>query len=120
MAAITINSHLALARDLTRMLDSQFKIGGFRFGLDPILGLIPGGGDVISLALSLYVIWIAVQMRIPADKLVIMLGNVTYDFFVGFIPILGDIHDFTFKANSKNLKIIQEYAPGGIFDAEEE
>ncbi len=120
MAAITINSHLALARDLTRMLDSQFKIGGFRFGLDPILGLIPGGGDIVSLALSLYIVWIAVQMRVPGDKLAAMLGNVTYDFFVGFIPILGDIHDFTFKANTKNLKILQEFAPGGVFDGEVE
>lgn len=115
---ITINNHLAIAKDLTRILESQFRIGNLKFGLDPILGLIPGVGDLISLTLSFYIIWIAVQMRVPADKLTQMMGNITYDFFIGIIPIFGDIADFVFKANTKNLKILSEYAPSGIFEGE--
>src|SRR3989344_8067950 len=106
---ISINNHLAIAKDLTRSLESQFRIGNFKFGLDPILGLFPGGGDLIALGLSFYIVWIAVQMRIPADKLAQMMGNIAYDFFIGIIPLIGDIADFAFKANTRNLKILSEY-----------
>lgn len=115
---ITEKHHLLIAANLTRMLESQFKIGKYRFGLDPILGLIPGGGDIISLALSFYIIWIAIQMRIPVDKLIQMMGNVVYDFFLGFIPILGDIADFAYKANTRNLEILKQYAPNDILEGE--
>lgn len=118
MVAAAINNHLALARDLTRLLESQFKIGNFRFGLDPILGLIPGGGDLVALGLSFYIVWIGVQMRVPTDKLAMMMGNIAYDFFLGIIPIIGDIADFTFKANTKNLKILSEFAPEGVYEGE--
>lgn len=118
MATIAINNHLALAKDLTRLLETQFRIRNFKFGLDPILGLIPGVGDFVALILSFYIVWIGIQMRVPPDKLVLMMGNIAYDFFLGIIPILGDIADFTFKANTKNLKILSEFAPEGIFEGE--
>lgn len=110
--------HYQNAKIFTRLLESQFKIGKRTFGLDPILGLFPGLGDITGLILSFYIIWIAIRARAPADKIVMMMGNVLYDFLVGFIPILGDVADFTFKANTRNLKILEEFIPAEIYEGQ--
>lgn len=98
-------------KQLTRLLDNAFKVPGTdcRVGLDPILGIIPGGGDAVSLAISAYIIYQAAQLGVPRGKLFAMAANVGLDAAVGAIPILGDIFDFAFKANSRNLKIIDSY-----------
>lgn len=101
--------HLNVAENLTKLLDNQFKIFGFKFGLDPIIGLIPGFGDVVSLILSLYLVWIGFLMKMPAEKITKMISNVILDFIIGIVPIVGDLSDFVYKANTKNLKIIQQH-----------
>lgn len=101
--------HLKTARYLVDTLENKFQIGKFKFGLDPLLGFFPGGGDILALALSFYLIWIAVMLRLPAEKISLMLGNVMFDFLIGLIPIFGDIADFAYKSNSKNLEIIEDY-----------
>lgn len=117
-ARLTINDHISTARYLTNLMDNKFKIGKFSFGLDPILGIIPGGGDVMGFFLSSYIVWIGIQLRLPAEKIAIMIGNTVYDFIIGSIPIFGDFVDFTFKANTRNMQIIEKYAPGGIHEGE--
>lgn len=108
--------HYRNAKIFTELLDSKFRIGKHSFGLDPILGLVPWGGDIAGLILSIYIIWIALRLRIPGSKVAMMLGNVLYDFLLGIIPILGDIADFVFKANTRNLKILEEFVPGQIYE----
>ena len=93
---------------LSKILDSQFKTPwGFRFGLDGLLGLIPGVGDFSTSALSLYIVFRAVQLGLPSTTLLLMLKNLAIENLVQAIPFLGNIFDFFWKANIRNLKLIQ-------------
>jgi len=103
-----MNTHLKAANFIANLMDRQFKIFNFRFGLDPILGLIPGAGDIISVLISFYIVWIGLQMNLPKEKVWQMIGNVLMDFVVGAVPLVGDLGDFIIKANTKNLEIIKE------------
>ena len=107
-----IDHHVNAAKYLTNLLENRFKIFGFRFGLDPILGFAPWVGDLISAILALYIVWIGVQLRVPSDKLAVMLRNIVIDFLIGLVPVLGDVSDFIFRSNSKNLEIILKYHHG--------
>lgn len=113
-----MNWHFQIAQTLTKLLDTQFGLGRFRFGLDPLLGLIPGLGDAVSLLVSIYIVWIAVELRLPQERISRMLSNVFVDFILGLVPVVGDISDFAFKANSRNLEILKDYAPGRLFEGE--
>lgn len=110
-------NHLRVARMLTDLLENKFGIGRLTFGFDPILGLIPGFGDLIALSLSMYLVWIGIKLRLPHEKLVEMLSNVLIDFLIGLVPVIGDMTDVIFKANSKNIKILKEYS-AQIIEAE--
>ncbi len=109
--------HLKIASSLTHLLENRFRIFGKKFGLDPILGVIPGIGDVIPIILSFYLVWIAVQLRLPDDKISLMIRNIVIDFFIGIIPLIGDVGDFFYKSNTKNLQIIKTYKPESVVDA---
>ena len=102
---------LAHARTITRLLDSAARVPGtsFRFGLDPVLGIIPGLGDVAGAALSGYVVLLASRMGAPTSLLVRMLGNVALDTAVGTVPLLGDLFDAGFKSNTRNLALLERY-----------
>lgn len=101
--------HLKTAQYLADLLDSKFKIGGFRFGLDPLIGLLPFIGDAVVLLVSVYILWIGEKMKVPEDKFSQMVSNVVIDTLMGFVPVVGDIGDFIFKANIKNLDIIKKH-----------
>lgn len=103
-----IQHHLSVAHTVTRLLDSQFSLFGKKFGLDPLLGLIPGFGDVVSLSLSFYILWIAIQMRISMNVIAQMLINILFDFLIGLLPVVGDFSDFVYKANTKNLALLKK------------
>ncbi len=112
-----MEKHLKIASHLTHLLENRFRIFGKKFGLDPILGLIPGIGDVIPVILSFYLVWIAVRLRLPDDKIAQMIRNIVIDFFIGIIPFVGDIGDLFYKSNTKNLQIIKTYKPEAVIDA---
>ncbi|MFB6096940.1 MAG: DUF4112 domain-containing protein [Haloferacaceae archaeon] len=90
-----------------RALDSAVRIPvvGVRVGLDPIVGLLPIGGDVVAAVLSLYVVAEAARQGVSASTLVRMLGNVAVDALVGSIPIVGDLFDARWKANERNVRL---------------
>lgn len=79
------------------------------FGVDPILGIIPGVGDLPPAAIGLYIVGEALRAGVPKWKIVRMIANLTADLAIGAIPIVGDIADFFFKANKRNVKIFQGY-----------
>jgi hypothetical protein len=110
--------HLTYARKIAILMDSQLNFFGIKVGLDPVIGLVPGVGDLISLGLSLYLIWIGIQLKLPFPQLLRMLFNVLLDTTVGAIPVLGDVADLFFRANMKNLKILERFAPGYVEDGE--
>lgn len=101
--------HLRFARSLAHLLDSKFSIFGFRFGLDPVLDIIPGIGTLIPTLLSGYLIWIGIQLEVPSKVLTQMIINVIVDGILGSIPLVGLVADAFFKANEKNLKLLEEY-----------
>ena len=96
---------------LSRLLDSAFQIPGTnqRVGIDALLGLVPGVGDLVSTALASYIIWEARQLGLPRWKIARMIGNVALDTTVGAIPLAGDLFDVAFKANRRNMKIVRDH-----------
>ena len=109
-----MEKHLRTARIITRLLETNFTLGTFRFGFEPLLGLIPFIGDFIGFIFSFYLIWIARGMSLPEKEIARMMRNIVLDFVVGLIPFLGDLFDFAFKANTKNMKIIEKYAKSTV------
>ena len=97
------------AKFVATLLDSQFNVAGIRFGIDPVINLIPWIGDIIGAILSLYILNIAREARVSTIDLIRMIANIAIDFIVGFIPFLGVIFDVAYKANIRNLAILEKY-----------
>jgi hypothetical protein len=102
-------------RRLVVLFDSAFRVPGtqIRFGLDPIVGLIPGLGDMASPALAILIIWQATRVRVPKVVLVRMALNALIDAGVGAIPVVGDLFDFGWKSNDWNLALLDRHARPG-------
>jgi hypothetical protein len=95
-------------RFLARLLDDAFVIPGTRIsiGLDPVIGLAPGIGDVVSMAISGYIIFEGKRLGASPGVLAMMVANVAIDTLAGTIPVLGDLVDAGFKANQRNLRLL--------------
>jgi hypothetical protein len=98
-------------RRLAVLLDDSIHIPGtgFRVGLDALLGLLPGAGDLAGGAFSLYILLEAARMDVPRPLLVRMGTNLVIDIVVGAVPILGDLFDAGFKANMRNLALLEQH-----------
>ena len=98
-------------RKIATLLDSAIGIPGtkFRIGLDPILGLIPGGGDLITAGISAYMIYLAASFGLKKEEIGKMIGNVALETILGSVPLAGDIFDAYFKANLRNLEILENH-----------
>jgi uncharacterized protein DUF4112 len=106
---------LAALRKWSVFLDSAFRVPGtnLTFGFDPILGLIPGLGDLTTPFFAALLLLHAVRLRIPRVVQVRMLINAAIDLAIGVIPFLGDFFDFGWKANVRNLALLERYARPG-------
>ncbi|MBE9229777.1 DUF4112 domain-containing protein [Phormidium sp. LEGE 05292] len=104
-------STLKRLRRISHVLDNAIAIPGtkFRFGIDPILGLIPGGGDTVSAFFAAYIIWESAMLGLPKEVLIRMFSNILFDTFAGSVPIAGDIFDVAWKANVRNVALLEEY-----------
>jgi hypothetical protein len=98
-------------RALARMLDSALKIPGtgISFGLDSIVGLVPGIGDLAGAAFSGYIVLTAARLGVPPSVLARMLLNLGTDTLVGSVPILGDLFDVGFRANIRNSELLDRH-----------
>lgn len=96
---------------LATWLDDRFRIPGtnIRFGLDGLIGLVPGAGDTLSLLASIWIVIQAREMGVPRRLIVRMCINVAIDFLVGLIPLLGDVFDIAFRANRRNLNLARSH-----------
>lgn len=92
-------------------MDNIIRIPGtnFRIGLDPILGLIPGAGDLIDAALSGYLVYLAARFDLPQEVLVRMVLNIGLETVVGAVPLFGDLFDAYYKANIRNLALLEQH-----------
>lgn len=106
---------LEALRRWARIFDSAFRIPGTQitFGIDPILGLVPGLGDMASPVFSLFFIWHGLRLGVPRVVLARMVLNVLIDSGVGAIPVVGDLFDFGWKANAWNLALLERHAMPG-------
>jgi hypothetical protein len=107
---------LRLLRNWADLLDSRFVIPGtsIRFGIDPILSLIPGLGDLASPVFTMLLIGHGVQQRVPRIVIVRMLLNALLDALIGAIPIIGNVGDIFFRANRINLALLERHARPGL------
>jgi hypothetical protein len=104
------SERLRRLRSLAWLLDNSIPLpGGFRVGLDAIIGLIPGVGDAIGGLISTYLINEARMMGAPRSVLLRMTGNVLLETIIGVIPFAGDLFDAAYKANTKNLALLERY-----------
>ncbi|HEX8180091.1 MAG TPA: DUF4112 domain-containing protein [Pyrinomonadaceae bacterium] len=97
---------------LSRWMDGLFRIPGtgWRFGLDAIVGLVPGLGDTASTIVSLYILAAGVRYRVSKATLARMGANIAIDYVVGAIPVVGDLFDAAWKANQMNVELLRRRA----------
>jgi len=107
----TSSPSFAAARKLAYWLDAGFRIPGtdLRFGVDPILGLIPGVGDAAGAVLAGWILVEAYRLGASRATLVRIAGNVALDAAVGAVPLFGDIFDFAWKANLRNVALLERH-----------
>ncbi|ADM08750.1 hypothetical protein PB2503_03372 [Parvularcula bermudensis HTCC2503] len=96
---------------LARLLDARFGVPGFRFGLDGIIGLVPGVGDAIMAAISIGIVVEAARMGARTTTLIRMVFNIVIDSLAGAVPLLGDIFDIFYKANLRNIDLLRREFP---------
>ena len=98
-------------RALARLFDQAFGVPGtkWRFGIDALFGLVPGLGDIIGAVVAVYALRVARDLRAPATIQLHMLGNIALDAVVGTVPLIGDLFDFVFKAQTRNLALLEDW-----------
>ena len=106
---------LELLRRWARLFDAAFRIPGteFRFGLDPLIGLLPGVGDLASPLLTIFILWQATRLRVPKVVLARMVLNALIDGGIGAIPVVGDAFDFAWRSNEWNMALLERHAMPG-------
>ena len=100
---------------LSYILDRSIRVPGtdIRFGVDPIISfLFPFAGDTIGALMSTYIVLVSVRYGLPKSVITRMVFNVAADFAIGSIPFLGDLFDFAWKSNDKNMKLLERHARG--------
>jgi hypothetical protein len=102
---------LARLQRLARIMDTAWRIPftRIRFGVDSLIGLVPGAGDAIGILVSAYALLLAHRLGAPRNLMLKMFANAAIDAGLGTIPVLGDIFDLFFKANTKNLKLVTDF-----------
>jgi hypothetical protein len=101
---------LVRVQRLARLLDTSIALpGGMRVGWDAVIGLIPGVGDGASAVLSAYIVLQAVRLGASREVLLRMVGNVALEALVGAVPFLGDLFDAAFKANVRNVRLLEQH-----------
>ena len=99
---------------IAKLMDSQIRVPGIgiRIGADAVLGLVPGFGDILTGAIGAYLIYEAQRLGIPRSAIARMVANIAFDTAIGAIPVAGDIWDFFFRANDRNMQILARHVGG--------
>lgn len=96
-------------RSLAWFLDRSIPIGRWRIGVDPLIGMVPGAGDWIGALLSVYVFYQGARLGMSTPVLTRMAGNILIETIVGAVPVLGDMFDFAWQANTRNVALIERH-----------
>ena len=110
----TREERIARIESLASLLDTAFVIPGtnLRFGFDALVGLVPGIGDALTTALSLWLVKEAHALGAPRHLIARMLGNIAIDGVVGAVPVLGDAFDLVWKSNRRNMHLLRRHLDG--------
>ena len=100
------------AEHLAWLMDSSISLGRFSIGLDAIIGLVPGLGDLLTSLIGYWIVWRAMQAGVHRAAVMRMVLNLGVDALVGIVPVVGDMFDMAYKANMKNMKIYREALSG--------
>lgn len=111
MTLLDTQKTLERCRLVGTALDDAIPVPGTdrRIGLDPILGVLPVAGDAVAAVASSYIVLEAARLGVPSSTLARMGANVALDFGVGSIPVVGDLFDAAFKANKRNVELLEEH-----------
>jgi uncharacterized protein DUF4112 len=98
-------------RALAQLFDQAFRVPGtnWRFGIDALFGLVPGLGDLIGALVAVYALHVARTLRAPGAIQLHMLSNIAIDALVGTVPVIGDLFDFFYKAQTRNLALLETW-----------
>ena len=112
------DARLVWVEKIARLMDSSFTLPGtnFRFGLDPILGLLPVAGDAAGLAVSGALVLTMIRHGASRKVIILMVLNVLLDATIGAIPIIGWLFDFTYKANDRNVRLLKKHYHEGKYE----
>jgi hypothetical protein len=115
----TANTQRRLDR-LAELLDSKFRIPGtgIRFGYDSLVGLLPGVGDTLGVAVSAWLIYEAWRIGTPRGMLLRMAANAGIDYALGSVPVVGDVFDIFFKANRRNVELLNQHMKRRVIERE--
>ena len=107
---------IELLRGWSRLMDSAYRVPGtsIRFGWDPIVGLVPGVGDVATASFAVTVLYHAYRLGVPGVVLARMMLNVLIDLAAGLVPVAGDVADIAWKSNSLNLALLERHERPGV------
>ena len=107
---------IELLRRWSRLMDSAYRVPGtsIRFGWDPIVGLVPGVGDVATASFAVTVLYHAYRLGVPGVVLARMMLNVLIDLAAGLVPVAGDVADIAWKSNSRNLALLERHERPGV------
>jgi hypothetical protein len=107
---------IELLRRWSRLMDSAYRVPGtsIRFGWDPVVGLLPGVGDVATASLAVTILYHAYRLGVPGVVLARMLLNVLIDLAAGLLPVAGDLADVAWKSNSLNLALLERHERPGV------
>ncbi|QJD96418.1 DUF4112 domain-containing protein [Mucilaginibacter robiniae] len=110
-----LTGRLKWVEHIAALMDDRFRIPGtqFRFGLDPILNLIPFAGDVSGFVVAAALVWVMARHGVSRKVLILMAVSICLDALIGAIPLVGQISDFYFKANTRNIKLLKEHYEEG-------
>ena len=113
------NHELENLRKIARLFDQAFAVPGtkWRFGIDALFGFVPGLGDIAGGVIAVYALRVARQLGAPGSIQLRMLGNIALDALVGTVPFIGDLFDFVFKAQSRNLALLEDWRKSPEFTA---
>ena len=106
----TLETDLRRARQVAKLLDAQFEVAGVKFGLEAVLGLVPVVGDTVGALAGLYPLWVANRHKLGKTVQARMAANLAIEWGGGLLPWVGDFFDVAFKANLRNVKLLEAEA----------
>ena len=114
LTAGDLQADLVRARTLAQWLDSKFEVGGVRFGLQGLVSLLPIAGDTLTTVAGFYPLLVAYRHKLGSEVMTRLIANLAIQFLMGLLPWIGDYADVWFKANLRNLAVLERAAAGRV------